>query len=85
VAPITNSEPSYRSTTIWRDRQAFDNWRNGSAFQKAHGQKPSESKDSSSKSDENEKPKEPPAPLWSQPPQPIFYEGTLVIASKDGA
>ena len=79
VAPITNGEPSYLSTTIWRDRKAFDNWRNGSAFKKAHGQAAGDDKK------EGEKPKEPPAPLWSQPPKPVFYEGTLVITSKDGA
>lgn len=65
-------EPNYLSTTIWRDRESFDNWRKGSAFQKAHGEKP---KEGDAK----------PMPLWSQPPKPVFYEGTLVIANPDGA
>ena len=79
VVPLSSGEPSYTSTTIWRDRQAFEDWKNGGAFKQAHGEgKP--------KSDEKEnKPASPPAPLWSQPPKPVFYEGTLVITSKDGA
>lgn len=78
VVPLSSGEPSYVSTTIWRDRNAFDNWRNGGAFQKAHGQKPDDAKKS------DDKLKDPPAPLWSKPPQPVFYEGTLVISSVDG-
>merc|ERR1712232_298583 len=80
VVPLSSGEPSYTSTTIWRDRQAFDNWRKGSAFQQAHGQQQAAKKDGD---DEEEKPKQ--TPLWSQPPQPVFYEGTLVINSEDGA
>jgi len=64
-------EPSYMSTTIWRDRQAFDNWKAGS-FGKAHDGSKAKSK------------VPPGPPLWSQPPQPVFYEGTLVISSQDG-
>jgi len=67
------SEPTYVSTTIWKDRTCFDAWRNGSAFSKAHG---GDKKDADAK---------PPAPLWSKPPVPVFYEGTLVISSQDGA
>jgi hypothetical protein len=29
--------------------------------------------------------KKPPTPLWSKPPVPVFYEGTLVISSAEGA
>ena len=59
------------------NRQAFEAWRKGPAFGEAHGQgKPKE---------EGEAPKQPPAPLWSKPPQPVFYEGTLVITQTDGA
>lgn len=73
TSPVTNEEPTYVSTTIWRDCAAFENWRTGGAFQKAHG---------GAKEMDGEKP---PAPLWSKPPTPVFYEGTLVISSKDGA
>ena len=74
-----NSEPTYLSTTIWKDRASFDAWRKGSAFQKAHGAKPpsEQSKDGETQT--------PPQPLWSQPPSPVFYEGTLVISKPEGA
>ena len=79
-AELNNGEPSYMSTTIWRDRAAFEGWRNGQAFKQVHGgPKKEEGKGDA------EAPQQRPAPLWSQPPQPIFYEGTLVISSKDGA
>jgi heme-degrading monooxygenase HmoA len=74
TSPMSDNEPSYVSTTIWENRAAFDSWRNGNGFQQAHGQKK-----------EGEAPKGPPAPLWSKPPQPVFYEGTLVITTKEGA
>lgn len=74
-----SAEPTYVSTTIWKDRASFDKWRNGSNFSKSHGQK----------ADDKQESKKPPQaqgpPLWSRPPQPIFYEGTLVISTVDGA
>lgn len=74
---MKDTEPSYLSTTIWRDQKAFDDWRKGQAFRQAHGQE--DKKD-------GEKPQKPPGgPQWSKPPQPVFYEGTLVITSTDGA
>jgi heme-degrading monooxygenase HmoA len=72
---MSDSEPTYQSTTIWKDRKAFDGWKEGQAFRQAHGQKESDAGP----------PKPPGAPLWSKPPQPIFYEGTLVISGEDGA
>ena len=83
VVPLSSGEPSYTSTTIWRDRQAFDNWRKGSAFKQAHGGEGGKPKDA--KSEDTEPKTAPPQPLWSQPPQPVFYEGTLVISGADGA
>ena len=74
TSPMNENEPSYMSTTIWENRAAFELWKNGNAFQQAHGQKK-----------EGETPNTPPKPLWSKPPQPVFYEGTLVITSHDGA
>jgi len=80
TSPVADDEPTYVSTTIWRDRLAFDAWREGNNFKQAHEQAkpPSEPTD-------GEKSQTPRQPLWSKPPIPIFYEGTLVISSQDGA
>jgi len=79
VVPLSSGEPSYQSTTIWKDVDSFLKWKNGTAFKQAHGSG-SPGKDA----DKSEKPKDPPKPLWNQPPEPVFYEGTLVITSEDG-
>jgi len=79
IKPMGEEEPTYVSTTIWKDRQAFENWRNGNAFKEAHGEKKGEEQEQQLQK------KQPPAPLWSKPPVPIFYESTLVISSPDGA
>jgi heme-degrading monooxygenase HmoA len=78
VVPIAEGEPTYMSTTIWKDFASFDKWRNGNAFKQAHGggKPPSEGKGEGS---------QPPQPLWSRPPQTVFYEGTLVISTQEGA
>mmetsp|Transcript_27835 Transcript_27835/g.42144 ORF Transcript_27835/g.42144 Transcript_27835/m.42144 type:complete len:348 (+) Transcript_27835:122-1165(+) len=75
-------EPTYMSTTIWKDRASFDKWRSGANFSKAHG------KDNNDKKEEEEDAKPAaaaPTPQWSRPPIPVFYEGTLVISTKEGA
>jgi heme-degrading monooxygenase HmoA len=93
TVPMDESEPSYVSTTIWKDRGSFDKWRSGSAFSQAHRQKQQEK---NKPKEDGEKPSSggPSAaaaaeanqqPLWSRPPQPVFYEGTLVITKKEGA
>lgn len=71
---MDNSEPTYESTTIWKDRASFEAWKNGAMFKAAHGQ-----------SNDGQALATPPKPLWSKPPQPVFYEGTLVISSEEGA
>lgn len=76
---MDENEPTYQSFTIWKDQASFQKWRQGSAFQKAHGGANKEDKD------KDEKPVAPPAPLWVKPPQPVFYQGTLVISSQEGA
>jgi len=76
VTPMGEEEPSHTSCTIWKDRAAFEGWKSGAAFKDAHG---------SGSGGEEKKPEKPPAPLWSKPPVPVFYEGTLVISSTDGA
>lgn len=76
---MDEKEPTYQSTTIWKDQARFQKWRQGNAFKQAHGQK------DDAKQDESAKSATPPAPLWSKPPEPVFYEGTLVISSEEGA
>jgi len=81
-------EPTYVSTTIWKDRASFDKWRSGSNFSKSHGQQKAEAVDAKDESEEAAKKPPPRAqgpPQWSRPPQPVFYEGTLVITTADGA
>lgn len=93
TVPMTESEPSYMSTTIWRDRASFDTWKKGPSFQQAHGQQQQQQQKQQPAGTGGETtatttatpPPSPPKPLWSRPPQPIFYEGTLVITSDQGA
>ena len=73
IAPMGEEEPTYMSCTIWKDRTAFNAWKSGTAFKEAHG------------SGGDGEMKKPPTPLWSKPPVPVFYEGTLVISSAEGA
>lgn len=80
ISPMGEEEPTYMSCTIWKDRESFDGWKSGAAFKEAHGSGPSEEK-----KDGGDEKKQPPAPLWSRPPVPVFYEGTLVISSPEGA
>jgi heme-degrading monooxygenase HmoA len=72
----TGDTCNYQSTTIWKNKEAFLNWRNSQDFNKVHsgGGKPAGGADA---------PK--PAPMWSAPPKPTFYEGVLVISSEGGA
>jgi heme-degrading monooxygenase HmoA len=69
VSPLEPGEPTYQSTTVWRDRAAFEAWRAGPAKQAHAG--PANAA--------------PAAPLWTRPPLPVFYEAKLVIASPTGA
>jgi heme-degrading monooxygenase HmoA len=84
---IQEGEPTYVSTTIWQNRQCFENWKNGQAFQKAHGngQQAKDVKTNDEGSSQPQQSAPPKQPLWNRPPQPVFYEGTLVITSEDGA
>jgi len=81
------SEPTYVSTTIWKNRACFEAWKNGSAFQEAHGQGSKKSDTTTTTTTTTTPPasSSPPQPLWSRPPQPVFYEGVLVITSEQGA
>mmetsp|Transcript_4664 Transcript_4664/g.6905 ORF Transcript_4664/g.6905 Transcript_4664/m.6905 type:complete len:359 (+) Transcript_4664:64-1140(+) len=82
MKPMENDEPTYLSTTVWKDRASFDGWRSGTAFKKAHG---SGEKKQKPPSDGVAADAKPPPPLWNRPPVPVFYEGTLVITTEDGA
>ena len=82
ISPMGEEEPTYMSCTIWKDRDAFNGWKNGAAFKQAHA---APSSSGSEEKKEDDKPAQPPAPLWSKPPVPVFYEGSLVISSADGA
>mmetsp|Transcript_7667 Transcript_7667/g.16811 ORF Transcript_7667/g.16811 Transcript_7667/m.16811 type:complete len:161 (-) Transcript_7667:778-1260(-) len=66
---------NYMSCTIWRDRAAFDGWRQSQQFGNAHkgGEKKEEKSD----------PPSTPSP-WTKPPSPVFYEGVLTIFSEKG-
>jgi len=82
-----STEPTYVSTTTWKDRESFDKWRSGSNFSKSHGQQKARNEDTD-KNNEGLSKKEPQAretTMWSRPPKPIFYEGTLVISTASGA
>lgn len=72
----SNSEPTYVSTTLWKDQASFQAWRESSNFSKSHG---------NNKPKEDQKPAaEKPKPLWTKPPVPVFYEGKLVITTENG-
>jgi len=81
ISPMGEEEPTYTSCTVWRDRAAFDGWRTGAAFKEAHGNGKKKGEDGGGE----EKKERPSTPLWSKPPVPVFYEGTLVISSTEGA
>lgn len=87
VSPVGEGECSYVSTTIWRDRAAFEGWRSGQNFKQVHGQgekKAADAPPGSAGGPPSPGGGGPPAPLWSRPPVPVFYEATLVISSSDG-
>merc|ERR1712228_241097 len=66
---MTSDEPTYQSTTIWRDRASSDKWREGNNFKAAHGQKPKEEGEGEKKGGASGPPAGPP-PQWSRPPTP---------------
>lgn len=79
---MKDTEPTYVSTTIWRDRDSFNAWRTSQSFKDVHQQQAGSSQPSSeSTASQSSSAK---TPLWVKPPAPIFYEGTLVITQSDG-
>ena len=83
----SHTEPTYLSTTLWKDQASFQAWRESTNFSKAHGSSSRNTSNSSDKPKEDEKPLSPagpPKPLWTKPPVPVFYEGKLVITTENG-
>jgi heme-degrading monooxygenase HmoA len=74
---MKETEPTYVSTTIWKDRDSFNAWRTSKSFKEAH--QGGKSQDSAPATPATKM-----QPLWVKPPSPIFYEGTLVITQSDG-
>jgi len=80
VKPMREGEPTYVGTTIWRDREAFEEWRNGKSFGETQGLQAG-----GTNKGNDEKMEAPPKALWTSPPVPVFYEGVLVITDTEGA
>lgn len=74
---MKETEPTYVSTTIWKDRASFNAWRTSQSFKDAH--RGGKSQDSAPTTQTTTV-----QPLWVKPPSPVFYEGTLVITQSDG-
>lgn len=70
IVELSENEPNYVAATIWEGKSSFDSWRKDSVLNKAHGDTSQEGKTERT--------------LWSKPPEPVFYEGTLVISTFDG-
>jgi len=81
VSPLGDDEPTYVSTAVWKDRVSFQKWKEGKSLKKRHE---TSSYDTTGNNTSTEK-KQSSKPLWTQPPVPIFYEGTLVITNEEGA
>jgi len=64
---------NYVSTTIWESREAFEAWRAGSAFKRAHGEGKAGGKPAAGK------------PMFSKPPSPALWEGKLMLTTPQGA
>lgn len=85
VAKPVDGEPNYQSCTVWKDKASFMKWRDSQQFKSAHADagKPA---GAPSGAPSGEKPAGAGPPMmWSSPPKPAFYEGILVLSSKDGA
>jgi len=83
-----DDDVNYVSMAAWDDRAAFENWRNGESFKKAHGggAKPSQAASgghgggSAAGSSSG-----PMGGVLVRAPKPYFYEGKLILESKHGA
>lgn len=77
-----DDDVNYISMAAWDNRAAFDNWRNGEGFKKAHGGGGEEKKPEGATSKSAGGPM---GGVLEKPPKPYFYEGKLVLESEVGA
>lgn len=81
-----DDDVNYISMACWENREAFNNWRDGDSFKKAHGggKKPAEG--AAAEEGAAKKPAGGPmGGILMKPPKPYFYEGKLVLESEMGA
>ena len=69
-----DDEVNYISATLWRDRAAFDGWRNSQKFGEAHGKKEGE----------RPGPANTAPPMFKEPPKPVFWDAKLTLLSEAG-
>jgi len=79
-----DDDVNYISMASWDNRAAFDNWRNGEGFKKAHGSGASKPPQAGSSSPGTSG-KGPMGGVLLRPPKAYFYEGKLVLESEQGA
>jgi len=69
---------NYISTTIWKNKECFNKWREGQAFGKGHGQAAGgEKKESDAKGER-------PPSMFKKPPTPVFFDAKLTLLSDKG-
>lgn len=76
---------NYISMAAWDNREAFDNWRNGDAFKKAHGGGKPPQAGAGHGGASSQGSGKPMGGVLVKPPKPYFYEGKLVLESEKGA
>jgi len=80
-----DDDVNYISMAAWDDREAFDNWRNGEGFKKAHGGGKPPQAGAGHGGAGGEGSSGPMGGALVRPPRPYFYEGKLVLESEQGA
>lgn len=76
-----DDDVNYISMACWDNRAAFDNWKNGDGFKKAHGDGKGKGKPSAEAEGGSAGPM---GGILVRPPKPYFYEGKLVLESEVG-
>eukprot|EP00929_Paragymnodinium_shiwhaense_P062809 TRINITY_DN31376_c0_g1_i1.p1 TRINITY_DN31376_c0_g1~~TRINITY_DN31376_c0_g1_i1.p1 ORF type:complete len:383 (-),score=97.57 TRINITY_DN31376_c0_g1_i1:202-1350(-) len=84
-----DDDVNYISMAAWDDREAFNNWRDGDSFKKAHGGAKKPEGGDGAEGDGGAAAKKPAGgPMGGilvKPPVPYFYEAKLVLESEQGA
>lgn len=80
-----DDDVNYISMACWDNRAAFDNWRDGDAFKKAHGGSAKKEASSEDAAADKKPTGGPMGGILVKPPKPYFYEGKLVLESEMGA